>query len=183
MSASLANVKPKNENVINIIEKLYREHYFTMKEKAYYMTHDASFAEDLVQESFDKKQTLLKLETHQQHCYMMRTVHNVTLNHIEKQKRKRRLIYIFDNENDMDNISDISPIPEQCYERKEQSQWIEKLLKAIPGRDEQLLRNKYLLGLTDKESAHILGLAEANVRSYLTRARRRVRGTINNQRT
>ncbi|KAA8784469.1 RNA polymerase sigma factor [Paenibacillus amylolyticus] len=167
MSASFANAKPEIESATNIIEKLYRENYLSMKQKAYYMTHDASTAEDLVQESFvrlfDKKQTLLMLAADQQYCYMVRTVHNVTLNYVEKQKKKRRWIHIFNNENDMDNILDVSPIPEQCYERKEQSKWMEQLLKSLPRRDQQLLRNKYLLGLADKESAHLLGLAEANI--------------------
>lgn len=172
------------ESDTDIIENLYRGYFLTMKKKAYYMTRDACTAEDLVQESFlrlfDKDQTLRMLKPDQLYFYVMRTIHNVTLNHVEKQKKKRQFTHNFTNDDDVDNIPDISANPEQWYERKEQSQWIEQSFESLSKRDQQLLRNKYILCLTDKENAHLVGLSEVNVRSYLTRARKRVKNRLIN---
>lgn len=180
----LVTSRTEFESDTDIIENLYRAYFLTMKKKACYMTGDACTAEDLVHESFlrlfDKDQTLRMLKPDQLYFYVMRTIHNVTLNHVEKQKKKRQFTHNFSNDDDVDNIPDISANPEQWYERKEQSQWIEQSFESLSKRDQQLLRNKYILCLTDKENAHLIGLSEVNVRSYLTRARRRVKSRLTN---
>ncbi|MHA7581461.1 RNA polymerase sigma factor [Paenibacillus vandeheii] len=84
------------------------------------------------------------------------------------------MIHTFADDNDyIDLISDNTLTLEEMYNLKEEYQHIEQTLGVLSDRDHQLLYNKYLLGLSDKENAAKLAIKEANVRSYLTRARRR----------
>jgi RNA polymerase sigma-70 factor (ECF subfamily) len=149
-----------------------------MKKKALNISRDPIVAEDLVQESFvrliDKKQTLRMLEPNKLYFYVLQTIQNVTLNYIKKQKKTLEMIHTFADDNDyIDLISDNTLTLEEMYNLKEEYQHIEQTLAVLSDRDHQLLYNKYLLGLSDKENAAKLAIKEANVRSYLTRARRR----------
>lgn len=160
------------------LTELYAQFYSIMKKKALNISRDPEVADDLVQESFvrliDKKQTLKMLEPNKLYFYVLQTIQNVTLNYIKKQKKTLKMIHTFAGDNNCINlISDNTLALEEMYNLKGEYQHIEQTLGVLSDRDHQLLYNKYLLGLSDKENAAKLAIKEANIRSYLTRARRR----------
>jgi len=167
----------ENEEDVIFLTELYERYYPIMKRKAFDVSHDYAVVEDMVQESFvkliDKISTLRSLEPNKLAPYLVHTTQNVTLNYIKQRKRTLNKTHIGINDDGVDLIADDQPTLEDMYSLKEDYQHIGEIISGLSERDQQLLYNKYMLELSDKEIAVTLDIKEANVRSYLTRARRR----------
>lgn len=57
---------------------------------------------------------------------------------------------------------------------------IEKLKSELPDREWMLLEGKYMLGYTQGELGHLLGVAPDSIRMILCRAREKARKILNN---
>lgn len=165
-----------NEDVVFLTE-LYDRYYSIMKKKAYEILQDYDVIDDMIQESFVRlisKATLLRsLEPHKQVSYLVHTVHNTTINHAKQRKGYLNHISSGITAESIEQIADKQPSIEEMYSLKEDYTEIVKLLSELSERDQTLLYNKYILEWSDHELAASMDVQAVNIRSYLTRARRR----------
>lgn len=165
-----------NEDVVFLTE-LYDRYYPIMKKKAYEILQDYDVVDDMIQESFVRlisKATLLRsLEPHKQVSYLVHTVHNTTINHAKQRKRHLNHTSSGITADSIEQIADKQPSIEEMYSLKEDYTEIAKLLSELSERDQTLLYNKYILEWSDHELAASMDVQAVNIRSYLTRARRR----------
>ncbi|MFM9279760.1 RNA polymerase sigma factor [Paenibacillus jiagnxiensis] len=171
----ISTTESKEDEVF--LTELYEKYYPIMKRKAFEISHDYNIVDDLIQEAFvrliDKVQTLKSLEPRKQVSYLVQTVQNITLNYIKQRKRKTDRTVLNTKDDGVEWIVDDQPSLEEMYNLKEEYRQIGLAIRGLSERDRLLLYNKYILELSDKEIAVTLGIQTANVRSYLTRARRR----------
>lgn len=170
----------ENQNDADFLVDLYKRYYPIMKKKAYEVAQDYSIVDDMIQESFirliSKVHILRSLESYKLISYLIHTVRNVTLNYLKKQNRHLDKAYSANAGNSDDGVEwivDSGPTIEEMYSMKEEYEQIGKTMSKLSVRDQQLLYYKYILELNDTELAVSLDIRAANVRSYLTRARRR----------
>lgn len=164
------------------IVELYNNYYSLMKRKSYEICNDLLLAEDMVHEAFlklsEKIDTLRKLDCCKTASYVVYTVKNVTINHIKKRSNKfHSAAYIYD-ENVWESITDLTPQPEELYIKTEELQQLGIAVSKLSENDRDLLYYKYNLELSDKEIASVMGMPEKNVRTYVMRARNRLRKFI-----
>ena len=70
------------------------------------------------------------------------------------------------------------PSPEAAAEATEQRQLLVQAIGRLAERDRDVIACRYLLGLSEAESADVLGVARGTVKSQLSRALRRLRTVL-----
>jgi RNA polymerase sigma factor (sigma-70 family) len=70
------------------------------------------------------------------------------------------------------------PSPEGAVEAAEQRRALVDAIATLPERDRDVIGCRYLLGLSEAESAAVLGIAKGTVKSQLSRALGRLRATL-----
>lgn len=162
---------------INFLTELYEKYYPIMKRKSYEILQNDTIVDDMIQEAFvkllDKVPTLRTLEPPKLVSYLVHTIHNISINYAIKRKRHWNKTLLGLTEERIEQIADQAPSIEEMYSLKEEYEQIGEILHELSYRDQMLLYNKYILELNDKEIALLMDIQAANIRSYLTRARRR----------
>lgn len=165
-----------NEDVVFLTE-LYDRYYPIMKKKAYEILQDYDIVDDMIQESFvrliSKAALLRSLDLHKQVSYLVHTVHNTSINHAKQRKRHLNHTSSGITADSIEQIADKQPSIEEMYSLKEDYTEIAKILSELSERDQTLLYNKYILEWSDHKLAASMDVQAVNIRSYLTRARRR----------
>ncbi|MNJ56231.1 RNA polymerase sigma factor SigM [compost metagenome] len=177
----------EDDEDITFLTELYEQYYPIMKRKAYEILQDNTIVDDMIQEAFvrliDKIPTLRSLEPPKLVSYLVHTIHNITINYAEQRKRQWIKTSLGMTEERIEQIADKAPSIEEMYNLKEDYEAIGKILHELSERDQMLLYNKYILELNDKELAALMDIQAMNVRSYLTRARRRAMKLLLNYNT
>lgn len=159
------------------ITKLYQQNYLYMKKLAYRITQDPCIADDLTQEAFikliERVSMLQSLDAEKRTYYLSSTIRNISLNYVKRRSNRLKRIYSGALENLTENIADENVSIENSYLLHENCHQLRQAICQLSGRDQALLHLKYIQELSDKEIAAKLKISEKNIRSYLTRARRR----------
>ncbi|GKS10923.1 DNA-directed RNA polymerase sigma-70 factor [Paenibacillus chitinolyticus] len=166
----------KNKDDHAYFNDLYTKYFWIMRKKAYHILTDYDIAEDIVQDAFinliGKIDLLRSFGAKKEITYILQTVQNVSLNYVNQRKRRNSKI-ITGNDNFIESIADKQPSLEELYNYKEDLDEIVKIINGLSERDRDLLYNKYIMEMRDKEIADLLNVKKENIRSYLTRAKRR----------
>lgn len=142
-----------------------------------YIYNKLSIADDLIQDAFvkvmERMSLLQSLDAEKRASYLSSTIRNISLNYVKRRFNKLNREYSQAPENWIENIADEHVSLESSYLLHENCLQLRQAISQLSARDQTLLHLKYFLELSDKELAAKLTTSEKNIRSYLTRARRR----------
>ena len=158
-------------------EQLVRTHQGIALRVAYLVVRDSSEAEDVTQDAFVK--AYRSLDRFQIEApfrpWLLRIVGNEALNQVRSTKRRERLALQVTR----DPVSgDAASSPETEVLRLEERGHLLGLIEALPERFRSVLYCRYLLDLSEEETAAILELPVGTVKSRGSRALQRLRNSF-----
>jgi RNA polymerase sigma-70 factor (ECF subfamily) len=140
------------------IDKLYEEYDHRLHRYAMGLTRDLNQANDLVQETFIRAMTHLELlnqlNRYQRRAWLYRVLKN---RFIDQQRALRREQALLGQLADLIEVESQSLVDARLY----------GLFDLVPERYRDLLRKRYVLGMTSQEIGERLGVPAATVRSRL----------------
>lgn len=158
-------------------EELVRIHQGIALRVAYLVVRDPPEAEDVTQDAFVKAyRSLGRFRTGSAFKpWLLRIVRNEALNRVRGRQRRRQLALRTSN----DPVSgDAAPSPETEVITSEQGQQLLALVEQLPQRYRSVVIHRYLLDLSEQETAEILGLPLGTVKSRNSRALQRLRSSL-----
>lgn len=156
---------------------LYEEYNRLMFSTAKKYVSDHYATEDIVQESLinllKNIKKIMTLERCNLAAYVVCTVRNTSINHLKKERTKKKHIVFSPVEG---SDAEISPAPsvEELLLLKEELHILSSIMKQLSEEERILLDGRYLLGLSDEEVAEMIRCKPSSVRMKLTRVRRKV---------
>lgn len=175
----------ENESDKEFISGLYEKYYPIMKKKAYDITHDINVTDDLIHEAFikliDKIPILRSLSCCKQASYIVNTIKNISISYVRKRNSNANKQFIGDENDIAEMIEDTAITIEESFIKKEDIKSLGELMSKLSERDRNLLYNKYIFELSDKEISELMGIPVNNIRQYLVRARKRAIKLLNNE--
>jgi RNA polymerase sigma-70 factor (ECF subfamily) len=160
-----------SESDAAMLSELFDENYPRLKRTAAALLHDESAAEDAVQDAFiacmRRIDTVRGLSPDARRFYLLTAVRRNALNTLREQKR-----YVW-RMPDGEEPKTASSAEEQALHALTVQQ-VREAFAVLPESLKDVLRYKYLMGMTDREIAALLGVRKASVRVYLMRARQAV---------
>lgn len=136
------------------------------------MLHDDNDADDVTQDTLLKLWCMRdRLDEYRSLCALAMVVcHRMCLDRI---KRSGRSVAIDGFGTTLPEMPDVSP--EDIVIGNENERQVDRLLAALPDRQQAILRMKHIDGLEISEIARIVGSQEGTVRTALSRARHRIK--------
>lgn len=155
-----------------LLSDLFASNYHRMKRTALTILHEASAAEDVVQDTFvrciKRFDTLRSLPVAARAVYLQTATKRNALNRL-RSTGAHPSVPIEETE-----LKDVTASVEERAIRSLTVAEVKDAFKKLPESLKDVLRYKYLLELSDREIADALGVSKSTVRVYLTRARRAV---------
>lgn len=167
----------EDDNDREFLTQLYEQLYPVMKKKAYSITYDYSVVDDIINDAFirlfDKISILRALDCCKRASYIVNTVRNVSLNYIKRRGSDNSKRFLGKDDDVLMEIPDTAATAEEIYIKSEEYKELGEAILGLKERDRDLLYNKYILDLSDKEISKLMDIPVNNIREYLVRARRR----------
>ncbi|TAH75096.1 MAG: sigma-70 family RNA polymerase sigma factor [Anaerolineaceae bacterium] len=167
----------ENESDREFISGLYIQYYPIMKKKAYEITRDINVTDDIIHDAFikliDKIPSLRSLSCYKQTSYIVSTIKNIAIDHVRKSNTKADKQFMGEEDDMAESIEDTAMTAEEAYIVREDSEDLGELMCKLSERDRDLLYNKYIFELSNKEISVLMDIPINNLRQYLVRARKR----------
>jgi RNA polymerase sigma factor (sigma-70 family) len=152
-----------SEAHLNRVSSWFLADYEPLLRFAYFLTHDQSAAEDLVQEAFARVTTAAdRLEEHGLSAYARRTVFNLHLSACRRRKLEQGVLHLLrpkDHE-----PSDIASAMD-----------MRRALLSLPLRQRACLALRYYEDMKESQISSALGMSLAAVKKEIERAKRKLR--------
>lgn len=161
-------------------EQLVRMHQAIAMRVAYLVVRDPSEAEDVTQDAFIKAYTSLdKFRAGAAfRPWLLRIVRNEALNRVRGTKRRNRLVSLVA----MDPVSrDAAPSPETVMLGEDQRRRLLAVIDDLPEHYRNVILHRYLLGLSERETAAILRIPTGTIKSRTSRALDRLAARLADQ--
>ena len=156
--------------------RLYVDYRWYMYKIAFAIVRDAQIAEDMVSQAvcelIDDLGNIRKINCCKLKAYIASLVRNDSLDFVRKRNRQSKYFYLSRDEAAMDKAADGSV--EETLIRKAEIAELKRGLARISEGERTLLMMKYFDEMSDEAIAEKFGIGKASVRTYLTRARRRL---------
>ncbi len=163
-----------------LIESLYRQHYRMMRAAASRYCQEQMDIDDILSDSLVAlipKITLLRgMEGRAQSAYILTTVRNTAISYLRRRKLTSNL-FQHDGEEALMRVADRAT-PEQRIILEDELNRVLQSIRALPAKEQAVLRMKYDMNLRNEEIAHALGLSEESIRKYLSRGRKRIKEAV-----
>jgi RNA polymerase sigma-70 factor (ECF subfamily) len=162
--------KAKSGNV-GAFEELVRMHQQSALRVAYFVSGDADAAEDVAQEAFVKAYRALPRfrEESAFRPWLLRIVRNEALNDRRRRGRQERLSLRLS----ADPVSGgTAQSPETTVVTQQNQEAVLAAVERLPERGRQVVALRYLIGLSEEETATTLGVPVGTVKSRTSRALR-----------
>jgi RNA polymerase sigma-70 factor (ECF subfamily) len=164
------------------LECLIARHQGKALRTAFLITHDEPTAEDVVQDTFVRFYQRAQNfdETRPFDPYFLRSVVNVALNTIEREKRNG---HSFE-----DDTSEVEALLEQAASVEEQVEFntlkwqIGEAISKLPPRQRAVIVQRYYLEMSEKEMSETLDSPPGTVKWLLNTARQRLRSLLGSER-
>ncbi|NLO08383.1 MAG: sigma-70 family RNA polymerase sigma factor [Clostridiales bacterium] len=167
----------ENESDKEFISGLYEQNYPIMKKKAYEITCDINVTDDIIHDAFvkliDKIPILRSINCYKQTSYIVNTIKNTSIDHVRKRNTKADKQFMGEDNDIAELIVDTAMTVEEAYIIREDSENLGELMCKLSERDRDLLYNKYIFELSNKEISEVMDIPINNIRQYLVRARKR----------
>ena len=175
-------VRRLKDGDIGGLECLIARHQGKALRTAFLITHDESIAEDIVQDTFVRFYHHVENfdETRPFEPYFMRSVVNVALNTLEREKRNG---HSFE-----DDTSAVEALLEQASSVEEQVEFntlkwqIGEAISKLAPRQRAVVVQRYYLEMSEKEMSETLGSPTGTVKWLLSSARQRLRSLLGSER-
>lgn len=143
----------------------------TLYRSAYRIVNDEDIAKDMVQDTYmllwDKRDMLEKLDNVE--FYVIRVLRNKCIDYL-------RTIRKYETLDEMTDVEDEDLVAEEVCNDNRYLNGIVKKMDLLPERQKQILILRCVNGLSLGEITELTGLTNINVRTLLSRARKRLRG-------
>lgn len=161
--------KDFKERFLAFYPKLYRT--------AYRIVDDAAEAEDIVQEVYAKlwhdRDSLCDVKNPEAYCTTV--LKNAALQHI----RDRHNADFLCIDNGFEQAADEAYQPAEALESRETLNNVIEIMEHLPPQQREVLRLRAISGLSMQDIEKATGLSDSNIRSLLSRARKRLKDTYN----
>lgn len=165
-----------------LILDLYQDHYSLVRKVIYGITRDASSVEDLINDTFVKLikniSVLRTLNCRKTVAYLVYTARSVAINFIIRRDVQNKHGYYGADADVTETITDHAATVEERILQQEGLDEMCAVIRSLPGKQRDILYFKYILEMDDVEIAEIFSTTPANIRQYLTRARRVAKQTM-----
>jgi len=155
---------------------LYKDYYSLVRKIVYNITHDAENIEDLINDTFLKllaKISLLRtFESCKTATYVVYTSRSVAINYIKHRDVVNKHVYYGGEKDLREALVVLEETIEERIIHQDEIKEMGNIILRLPQKQRELLYFKYFLEMDNVQLAEILGIAQASVREYLTRARR-----------
>jgi RNA polymerase sigma-70 factor (ECF subfamily) len=146
------------------VDDLYAEYRDGLQRYAASLTHDAARADDLVQETFiaslSHLELLSRLNPHQRKAWLCQVLKNRFLDQLRAYRRRQALLETLARQALLDDAPGFgAPLYSAALPYE--------LFDLVPFRYRDLLRKRYILGMSSEEISRDLGVPPATVRSRL----------------
>jgi len=140
---------------------------------AHYSLRAAEDADDVTQEVFIKLlQHWQKIDHNKLGAWLMRVAHNAVIDHVRKHKSIRENVDHFaDVEQATDSQEIVNPIDQERYK-----QYLETAIRELEDPFRSIIIMRDIQGLSYAEIETSLDMSESQVKVYLHRGRRKLRG-------
>ena len=158
-------------------EQLVRIHQGIALRVAYLVVRDHSEAEDVTQDAFVKAfGSLGRFRPGAPlRPWLLRIVRNEALNRVRSRKRRERLAL----RAGYDPVSgDAVPSPEAVVTTEDLNQRVLDALDGLPERHRSVVAHRFLLDLSERETARVLGIPVGTVKSRTARALDKLRAQL-----
>lgn len=162
------------------MEWLYRQYYRLMYSTAWKFFRDKAIVDDIVSDGclalIKNIQTIKTLECSKLRAYIVSTIRNTSLNYFDKQQRMDSHVTSGDWEA-VSSLSDETDIERKVVLEDELMQ-VWKAIMQLSTKEQQIMRMKYVLDMTDEEIARNVGLSANSIRKYVSRAREHIKAIV-----
>lgn len=165
-------------------ERLYESYHHSIFQFLFYMVRNRQVAEELVQEVYIKVlNSISKFEGRSsEKTWIYAIARHVGVDWIRQQQRKKRKVLgLFDLSQKEYQIRDEDPLPEELITRKEEMQEVYRMLKQCTIDQQQVIILRYIDSLSISETADILGWTESKVKTTQHRAIKNLRDLLTKQ--
>lgn len=161
------------EGDLSAYEQLVRDHQGLALRVAYLVVREHSRAEDVVQEAFVKAhRSLGRFDGSKPfRPWILRIVRNEALNHLRGEGRREQVALRVAGQ----AMGDAAPSPETEALRREEQTRVLAALDLLPDRLRDVVSARFLLGLNETETAHLLRIPRGTVKSRTARGLERMR--------
>lgn len=170
-------VERAREGDLRAYEELVDRHREVAFRAAYLITRSAEDAEDAVQEGFVK--AFRALDRFRAEApfrpWILRIVVNEARNRSRSERRQAALTLRAAADRPPGEAADAGPSPEAAALAGEEREALGAALGRLPARDREVISLRYLLELSERETAAALGVRPGTVKSRLSRALARLR--------
>ncbi len=168
-----------DENDRAFMEAVYEEHHALMYAQALLVLRARERAEDAVSDSLIalmKKISLLRtLPRNKLRAYIVTTVRNTALTAATREGKRASAV----RDVPLEDIQDRQTLaPESAAVSRDQVSRVRDAIRALPERESAVVMMKFFEGLSDDEIAARLGVRAVTVRSYISRARDKLRDVL-----
>lgn len=113
--------------------------------------------------------------------WVRRIAGNAALNHLRRRSLERRHAAPESDQGEMPDLPDAAADPEERAARAEEAGRLERALAILPENQRLAVTLKYVEGLTAEEIADAMGAPRNTVKTWLLRARERLREELKNE--
>lgn len=153
------------------------DHYFAaVYNYVRYRIPDATQAEDLTAQIFERVLTHLNAYDHAQATFavwLFTVARNLVTDHLRSQRRRRWFSW-----EQLPDHAQLNPLPEEQVIHGEMHEALLSALSVLSDRDRDLLALKFVAQMTNRRIAELTGLSESNVGVILHRALRQLRNEL-----
>lgn len=178
MAIGLMLLGIKNEEERRFITQIYLDYRKLMYAVAMEIVRDSGIAEDMISasliEMMEQIDALQKINCCNLTSYVASIVRNNSLDYIRKRDRRQTKFFLPKDEDALNQAASPENVEEAFLLRAEIAE-LRAAIERLSPEERMLLTMKYLDGMGDREIAGVLGVAKDSVRTYLSRARRRLR--------
>lgn len=157
--------------------QLYMDYRRFMYNIAYEIIQDPQIAEDMVSQAIceliDALADIRKIDCCKLKSYIAMLIRNDSIDFVRKRNRQSKYFFLPKDEGIMNNVAADDEV-DAALIRDAEIMELKRGLACLPESECILLTMKYLDGAPDEEIAQKFGIGTASVRTYLTRARRRL---------
>jgi RNA polymerase sigma factor (sigma-70 family) len=167
------NLDKENISLRETFSRLYDEYMPKVYRYIYYKVHDVPTAEDITSQAFEKALVNFSKYSHDKgefSVWMISIARNTIADYYRAQGKLKTTFF----DEAIDLPSD-EPDPQEVMEEDDEKETLQACIARLPPDEQEIVRLKFTMEITNREIAKTVGLSESNVGVKLYRIIRKLR--------